>query len=260
MFGKKIRGVFGIVILLALAWSGLRQPVCAAASADGAEKNDKVIEKAFKSCDDYKALAAIGFSPCEALEERLSEIDLRVKGVKNFAFRKCAISGEEDRDIIMTVDVETGMYSVTILMVFVNSDTGYRADVSEVSVSRHMKYQLLDIDHDGQSELLLDSIWTHQRVERYLQIYQWSEKGHMKSIFKRSVCIVGERDHRVSYCLRKGEVVLTVKKLYINTEYKSRTARKMRYWYRYKNGRYILRKQKVLFRSLRKDFRSWTVG
>ena len=216
-----------------------------------------VIYNAYCSCEDYKWLNKINFSPCNAINKKLKDEDIDIKRLWDFQFEKCNIFGNNQTDIIMQVMAEqTNSSTFKLLMIFIYDENEYYDVFSLALTSGCVDYEFIDIDGDGKSEILFDYLTLANATYRYLEIYQCDDKGNLICIYEKNV---NTALYTISYGFEEKRPLdfwVIVNKTYYNTDYERKTAKTIKYIYQY-NNKYVLKEKELLYKSNKEDFYSW---
>lgn len=215
--------------------------------------NGSIIHDSFVQCQDYSKLKQIGFSPCQALEKKIDEIQekMTIKKMEDISFINCNITGG-NRDVIMSVSVYTDIFDFDMMLLFV--DYNEEAVFDFIAQKRTLEYQLVDLDGNGISEIAIEGL-SLNKSRKHMGIYRFGRE--IIPILEKNV---DSFQYDLSYQIVDGQVKVRKTKYYYNKNNKKKKARVVEYTYMYKDNNMKQTDKKVIWKSQRKDFKAWMLG
>lgn len=233
-------------------------------SPDHSTYYDKIMD-AFADYDFQEEISSLDFAPYEEMDAFFEEKQIFQDEITEISIVQadlCQILNEDAKDLILQIYVEGQMSSHTWFMPFLYDGTSFHLNEGAVVAysGEDCNYRLLDLDGDGQNEILTDFWMVRNGTTHILQIIKCDSYDSSKELFYQSV---DDFTHQLDYEISDdvpSSFSLIDTKTYINTDKKKKVARKTKYNYVLRKGQYQLKSKKVLEKSDRKDFYDWTLG
>ncbi len=225
-------------------------------------KNYGKISEAYKKYCTEKNIAILNFAPCEDLDrffEKSGRGEIHKVSVTDI--KVCEILNAEKKDVVIHMYAEDALYSCTYIFPFVYSDNSFQLNEKAIVIcTKLLNYTLIDIDGDAQNEILAEYIVTHNGTNHIIQILKCDTSKKGSEIFYKSV---DEFTHKLKYGFSEEipkKFWIQDIKTYINQEKKKKVAKKVKYLYVLKKGKYQIKQKKTDKKSDMSDFYEWALG